>query len=130
MAKLYGLDALRQERGASTVKTLLILAVVLAVGFFALKAGGAYLDKDGAEADLNAMGTELNLSCIGDRRCETQLIDQIEQLRETHNRDIEYDFSTMQYFSNENRFSIEGSKMIDFVVTQYDWHFTIVVDLL
>ena len=130
MTRLYSLDRFKQQRGASPVKTLLVLAVVLAVGFFVVEAGGAYLDKDGAEADLNAMASELSLACIGDRHCEKQLIEQIEDLRETYNRDIDYDFSTMQYFANENRFTIEGSKLIDFVVTQYDWHFTIVVDVL
>jgi len=130
MTRLYSLNGLEQQRGGGPVKTLLILVVVLAVGFFVVKAGGAYLDKDGAEADLNAVASELSLACIGDRRCEKQLIEQIEDLREVHNRDIEYDFSTMQYFANENRFTIEGSKLIDFVVTQYDWRFTIVVDVL
>ncbi len=113
----------------SLVRLLLLLVMALALGVGGLKVAAAYVDIDGITRDLRALAQEgeLRTHCVADPRCESALIDQIEQIREFRGRDVVLDFTSMEYFAAENRFEIRGEKTVDLLVHRFVWPFTVSV---
>jgi hypothetical protein len=118
-----------RESGMSLVKLLMLLVVALVLGVGGLKVAAAYLDIDGISRDLQALARDgdLRTHCVADPRCESALIDQIEQTREFRGRDVVLDFTSMEYFASENRFEIRGEKTVDLLVHRFVWPFTVSV---
>lgn len=118
-----------RESGMSLVKMLFVLVVAAVLGVGGLKLAAAYMDIDGISRDLQALANEgeLRTHCVADPRCESALIDQIEQTREFRGRDVVLDFNSMEYFASENRFEIRGEKTVDLVVHRFVWPFTVSV---
>jgi len=119
------------QQGTSGFVSLLIVLAVLVGGFVGYKFLQAYRDINGMEGDLSKVSRDLCIECIGDKRAErNRLIPQIEEVKKTHGRTVEFDYSTLDYATASNVMYVKGSRIVDLEVTKFTWKFTLEVDLL
>lgn len=112
-----------------TIKTILIVLLVLVGGFIGVKLAGAYMDVSGIQSDIQAKAGDIPFDCAGSRRCGDQLVDTVEALREEHKRDVVLDYESADIDAESNKFFMQGMKVIDFKVNKVVWNFLIEVDL-
>ncbi|GEM_PF-6203159 len=109
----------------SSGKTLVIGLVVVVALLAVVKVGGAWLDINGMEADIESAAKDLPIDCAGSRSCGDKLVDAIEELREFHHRDVELDYDSLDVDAEQNVMTISGVKRIDFKVRVFVWRFTL-----
>lgn len=117
------------EAGLSGGKAVLAVLLVALLGFLGLKIGGAFLDVNGLKSDIEGAIVDLSIECIG-APCEPEFQNQVEDLMAVHGRDLEVVWADVDYAYTDNMIILPGTKVIDFYVYQYVWHFTHEIQVL
>lgn len=123
------MGSFKGQKGLTTPMWFLTVLLIVVGGFLAIKVGGAYMDIDGIQADLEASKMDLPFDCAGSRSCGDKLVDAIEAIRDFHQREVELDYDSIDVDYDENVFTMKGTRTVDFKVRKYIWRFKIEIEL-